>query len=76
MEKLLKSFDVITFALLLVGGLNWGFVGLFGFDLIAEIFGGATLLSRIVYGLVGVAALYELAQLKFLRERWTHAEAH
>ena len=43
--------------LLIVGGLNWGLVGLFEFDLVAAIFGDMTALSRIVYVLVGISAL-------------------
>lgn len=46
--------------LLIIGGLNWGLVGLFGFDLVAAIFGSMTLLSRVVYVIVGVAAVYTL----------------
>ena len=76
MKGMMKGLDIITFVLLVVGGLNWGLVGLFGFDLVATIFGGMTFLSRVVYGLVGLAALYEIAQVKFIRERWTHAEVH
>ncbi len=40
-----------------IGALNWGLIGIFGFDLVAFIFGPATLLSSIVYSLVGIAAL-------------------
>ena len=47
----------ITLLLLIVGGLNWGLVGLFDFDLVAALFGEMSLLSRIVYTLVGAAAL-------------------
>ncbi|MBE5780691.1 MAG: DUF378 domain-containing protein [Clostridiales bacterium] len=48
----------IALALLIIGGLNWGAIGLLQFDAVAWIFGGQTaLLSRIVYGLVGVSAL-------------------
>lgn len=48
-------------ALLIIGGLNWGLVGLFQFDLVAAIFGGASsIVSRIIYTLVGFAAIYEL----------------
>lgn len=43
--------------LLIVGGLNWGLVGLFGFDLVAFVFGEMTLVSRIVYTLVGLSAI-------------------
>ena len=45
---------IITFVLVLVGALNWGLVGVFGIDLVALIFGDMTLLSRIVYILVGI----------------------
>lgn len=49
----------IALALAVIGGINWGLVGLFQFDLVAWIFGGSSALgSRIVYGLVGVAALW------------------
>lgn len=48
-------------ALLIIGGLNWGLVGLFQFDLVAAIFGGqAAIISRIIYTLVGLSAVYEL----------------
>ncbi|MEW6617357.1 MAG: DUF378 domain-containing protein [Patescibacteria group bacterium] len=51
---------LITLILLIVGGLNWLLVGLFGWD-IGEIFGGqAAVVSRIVYVLVGLSALYQL----------------
>jgi uncharacterized protein len=53
----------ITLLLLIVGGLNWGLVGLFGFDLVAALFGEMTLLSRIVYTLVGASALWQLVPL-------------
>jgi uncharacterized protein len=53
----------ITLLLLIVGGLNWGLVGLFGFDLVAALFGEMTLLSRIVYTLVGASALWRLSPL-------------
>lgn len=49
----------IALVLAIVGGINWGLVGLFRFDLVASIFGGQTaMLSRIVYALVGIAALW------------------
>ena len=49
---------VIAMVLLVVGGLNWGLVGFFNFDLVAKIFGDMTLVSRIVYDLVGLSAVY------------------
>lgn len=48
---------IIAYILVIIGALNWGLVGIFGFDLVASIFGDMTLFSRIVYGLVGVSAL-------------------
>lgn len=54
--------DWLAGALLVIGGLNWGLIGLFGFDLVAAIFGQMTLISRIVYVLVGLAALYSLVR--------------
>ena len=52
--------DWIAVILLVVGGLNWGLVGLFQFDLVAAIFGTASVVSRIVYVLVGISAVYFL----------------
>ena len=45
----------LCIALLIVGGLNWGLIGLLNFDLVAFIFGSGSVLSRIVYGIVGIA---------------------
>ena len=53
----------VTLMLLIVGGLNWGLVGLFGFDLVAALFGEMSLLSRIIYVLVGASALWQLIPL-------------
>ena len=54
----MKSLTLLAMILLIVGGLNWGLVGLFQFDLVATIFGTASLLSNIVYILVGLSAVY------------------
>ena len=53
----------VTLLLLIVGGVNWGLVGLLGFDLVAAIFGEMSLLSRVVYSLVGLSALWQLIPL-------------
>lgn len=51
--------DKFALVLVIIGALNWGLISLFQFDLVASIFGGqAAILSRIVYGLVGLAGLY------------------
>jgi uncharacterized membrane protein YuzA (DUF378 family) len=59
----MRVVDTVTLVLLIVGGLNWGLVGLLGFDLVAAIFGEMSALSRIVYTLVGVSALWQLVPL-------------
>lgn len=56
----LNWLDWIVMVLVIVGGLNWGLYGLFGFDLVAYLFGAMSILSRIVYVLVGLAGLYLL----------------
>jgi len=59
----MKTLNLIALALVIVGGLNWGLVGLFNFDLVAAIFGDMSALSRVVYSLVGVSAIVMAAQL-------------
>jgi uncharacterized protein len=55
----MKALDSIALILLIIGGLNWLLVGLFEFDLVAAIFGGQdAILSKIVYILVGLSAIY------------------
>jgi len=53
----LKELQKLAVALLIAGGLNWGLIGLFGFNLVATVFGG---LSRLVYLAVGWAAIYQV----------------
>ena len=60
----MKTLNLVTLVLLIVGGLNWGLVGAFQFDLVATLFGGQdALLSRVVYLLVGLSALWQVAAL-------------
>ena len=62
--------DRLSLALIIVGAINWGLVGLFQFDLIAFLFGGqAALLSRILYTIVGAAGLWSISLLFMGRER-------
>lgn len=56
----MKSLDMITLILVIVGGLNWGLVGLFNFDLVGTIFGAGSWLSRIVYIVVGASAVWQV----------------
>lgn len=61
---IVRALNIITLVLVIVGGLNWGLVGLFQFDLVAAIFGGQnSALARIVYSLVGVSAVWQLIPL-------------
>jgi len=57
-------FDKIALVLVIVGALNWAFIGVFGIDLVALLFGGQmALLSRIVYTIVGLAGLWSISIL-------------
>jgi uncharacterized membrane protein YuzA (DUF378 family) len=61
----MKTLNAIAMILLIVGGLNWGIYGLFQYDLVGLLFGGMDSIgSRIVYGLVGLAAIYGLTLYK------------
>lgn len=60
---------IITYILVIIGALNWGLVGIFNFDLVRTIFGEMTLISRIIYGLIGVSAIvYLLTSYNDLRD--------
>jgi len=71
----MKKLDVLAAALVIVGGLNWGLVALAEFDLVATLvgldFGETNVASRLVYGLVGLAAVYQIAQQAAIRRRWS-----
>ena len=78
----MKKLDIAAAALVVIGGLNWGLVGIAGFDLVAWIvgldFGQTNVASRVVYCLVGLAAVYQIAQQHAIRRRWgrDHRLAH
>jgi uncharacterized protein len=69
----MKKLDILTAALVVIGGLNWGLVAIAEFDLVATLvgldFGETNAASRIVYGLVGLSAAYQLATLAGARRR-------
>jgi uncharacterized protein len=75
----MKPLDLLTATLLVVGGLNWGLVAIADFDLVAEVFGltfGETnAATRIVYGLVGLSAVYQALRLVGVGGRSTAALA-
>jgi uncharacterized protein len=59
--KKLNSSDWLALILVIVGALNWLLVGLFSFDLVAAIFGYTSIVTRIIYVLVGLSAIYLLS---------------
>ena len=73
----MRKMDVLAAVLLVVGGLNWGVVGVTGgSDLVGAIFGNLSPVSRAVYTLVGLAALYQALQWKAIQHRWHLATAN
>lgn len=67
----MKSLDVLAALLLVIGGLNWGLVGLFQFDLVAAIGGGTSgALASIIYCVVGLAGIYQAISWKAIQRRW------
>jgi uncharacterized membrane protein YuzA (DUF378 family) len=58
--SVMSVLDYIAMALLIIGGLNWGMVGLFDVDVVASVFGSASPVTRLTYTLVGIAALYSI----------------
>ena len=55
--EFMKILKYLAYALVLIGALNWGLVGIFDFDLVAAIFGDMTIMTRILYSLVGISAV-------------------
>ena len=56
----LSAADWVAMTLLIIGGLNWGLIGLFNFNLVSALFGEMSALTRVVYTLVGLSALYSI----------------
>lgn len=71
----MKTIDVIAAVLVVVGALNWGLVGVAGFNFVAALLGHGSILSSIVYSLVGLAGLYQALQFRGIRHRWRRAHA-
>jgi uncharacterized membrane protein YuzA (DUF378 family) len=73
-ESAVKKLDILAAALVIVGALNWGLVAIAEFDLVATIvgldFGETNVASRVVYALVGLAAVYEVAQPRSVLRSW------
>ena len=73
----MRKLDILAAVLVVIGGLNWGLVAIAEFDLVAALaglaFGETNALTRVVYGLVGLAALYQVAQQSAIRQRWSRS---
>jgi uncharacterized protein len=71
----MKKLDIAAAVLVAVGGLNWGLVAVARFDVVAALvgldFGQTNAASRVVYGLVGAAAVYQVMQQHAIRRRWS-----
>ncbi|MBS6251779.1 MAG: DUF378 domain-containing protein [Clostridium sp.] len=59
----MKVIDKIALVLIIIGAINWGLIGLFNFNLVETIFGDMTIISRIIYGLVGLSGLWGIKLL-------------
>ena len=76
----MKVIDVVAAVLVVVGALNWGLVAVGRFDLVAALFGlpfgKVSGLTAVVYGLVGLAGLYQALFFKRVQSRWTQVAGH
>lgn len=71
----MRKLDIVAATLVIVGALNWGLIAIADFDLVAALvgleFGEVNAVSRAVYGLVGIAGVYQIAQQHAIRRRWS-----
>lgn len=70
-----KGLDYTLLALVIIGAINWGLIGLFRFDLVSFLFGDMSWISRIVYGIVGIGGLYMCSvfgRIRSMNEAWVH----
>tara|TARA_B100001142_G_scaffold58712_5_gene57544 strand:- start:25251 stop:25460 length:210 start_codon:yes stop_codon:yes gene_type:complete len=66
----MRNLDVLAAILLVVGGLNWGLVGLIDFNLVDYLFSSMPSIEKLVYSLVGLSAVYQVVGLKGIQTRW------
>jgi len=69
-NNLMKVIDLMAGILLAVGGLNWGFIAFFEFDMVAWVFGSMSVWTRLIYALVGFGAIYDIVFYKIIQRRW------
>lgn len=72
----MKALNATALVLIIVGGINWGLVGLFDFNLVSAIFGTDTWFTNLIYILVGIAAIYAFVLLKPVTEDHRTATGH
>jgi uncharacterized membrane protein YuzA (DUF378 family) len=70
----MKIIGVIALVLVLIGGLNWGLVGFFEYNLVEGLFGVGTMLTRIIYDLVGLSAVYLAIATPMLKSHMTNEQ--
>ncbi len=58
-DKVMKNLELIAIILLVIGGINWGLVGAFNYNVVTSLLGDGSTMTRVVYALVGLCALYE-----------------
>lgn len=63
----MRTLDIVAVILLIIGGINLGLIGFFGFDLIGMIFGRIEFATRIIYAIIGIAAVFFIFQMKYVR---------
>ena len=66
----MRNLDVLAAILLVVGGLNWGLVGLIDFNLVDYLFSSMPSIEKLVYSLVGLSAVYQVVGLRGIQTRW------
>ncbi|MFV0520004.1 MAG: DUF378 domain-containing protein [Lachnospirales bacterium] len=65
----IRTLDYIFLTLLVIGGINWGLLGLFNFNLVTMLFGNSILLTNIIYILVGISAIYSIMFYSYFTRR-------
>ena len=68
----MRSLNIITLLLVIIGAINWGLIGFFQFNLIDTIFGVGTVFSRIIYAIVGICGLYAISFCA--KDRYRHID--
>jgi len=68
----MRTLDILSWVLMIIGGINWLLVGLFGFNFVSAIFGPLSVAARIIYAIIGIATIYAIAELGAMPRRWAH----